>query len=61
MADLDVRMMEVPVKYSPRTAAESDKIRWTDGVAAVWFNLKYNLDLGGSRPALAAVPARHRR
>jgi glycosyltransferase involved in cell wall biosynthesis len=31
-----VRVAEVPVRYAPRTFAEGKKIRWTDGVRALW-------------------------
>jgi hypothetical protein len=27
---------EVPVRYEPRGFAEGKKIRWTDGVRALW-------------------------
>lgn len=30
------RVAEVPVRYEPRTFAEGKKIRWTDGVRALW-------------------------
>ena len=31
-----VRVAEEPVRYAPRTFAEGKKIRWTDGVRALW-------------------------
>jgi hypothetical protein len=31
-----VRVGEVPVTYAPRSFAEGKKIRWTDGVRALW-------------------------
>jgi hypothetical protein len=31
-----VRVGEVPVAYAPRSFAEGKKIRWTDGVRALW-------------------------
>ena len=31
-----VRVGEVPVSYAPRSFAEGKKIRWTDGVRALW-------------------------
>jgi len=34
-------IVEVPIRYSARTMAEGKKIRWTDGVAAIWTLLKY--------------------
>src|SRR5215212_414414 len=37
------RIYEVPISYSGRTYAEGKKIRWTDGVAAFWHIVKFNL------------------
>jgi glycosyltransferase involved in cell wall biosynthesis len=37
---------EVPISYHGRTYAQGKKITWRDGVAALWFILKYNLDPG---------------
>lgn len=34
---------EVPVSYKPRTIEEGKKIRWTDGLHAVWVILKMRL------------------
>lgn len=39
----DVRIYEVPISYFGRTYDEGKKIGWKDGVAALWFILKYNL------------------
>lgn len=36
LARLGVRVAEVPVRYAPRSFAEGKKIRWTDGVRALW-------------------------
>ncbi|MFZ5806408.1 MAG: glycosyltransferase family 2 protein [Verrucomicrobiota bacterium] len=38
-----LRIYEVAVSYRGRTYAEGKKINWTDGLAALWFILKYNL------------------
>lgn len=35
------KIVEVPIKYSARTFAEGKKIRWTDGLAAIWTLVKY--------------------
>jgi glycosyltransferase involved in cell wall biosynthesis len=43
VAKLGVRIYEVGISYSGRTFAEGKKIRWTDGVHAIWCILKYNL------------------
>lgn len=36
LARARVRVAEVAVQYAPRTFAEGKKIRWTDGVRALW-------------------------
>ena len=43
VARLDgVRVYEVPVSYYGRTYVEGKKIGWRDGVAALWYIIKYN-------------------
>jgi dolichol-phosphate mannosyltransferase len=34
-------IVEVPVRYRSRSHAEGKKIRWTDGVVAIWTLLRY--------------------
>jgi len=34
------RIVEVPIHYAPRSIAEGKKIRWRDGLRAVWILLK---------------------
>lgn len=46
LAQAKARIYEVPIGYSGRTYAEGKKIRWTDGVAALWHILKFNLFAG---------------
>ncbi len=36
-----LRMFEVPISYNGRRYAEGKKITWRDGVAALWFIVKY--------------------
>ena len=36
-----LRVVEVPISYRPRTVSEGKKIRWTDGIAALWTLIKY--------------------
>ena len=36
-----IRIVEVPITYSPRTRAEGKKIGWRDGVRALWCILRY--------------------
>ncbi len=35
------RIREVPIRYRARTPAEGKKIRWTDGLDAIWALIKY--------------------
>ncbi len=37
------RVFEVPISYYGRTYAEGKKINWKDGVAALWFIVKYGM------------------
>jgi glycosyltransferase involved in cell wall biosynthesis len=43
-------IVEVPVRYNPRRADEGKKIRWTDGVDAVYVLLKCRFGSSGRRP-----------
>ena len=38
----DLRIFEVPISYNGRTYKEGKKITWKDGLAALWFIIKYN-------------------
>ncbi len=38
-----IKIPEVPINYFPRKITEGKKLRWTDGVAAVWTLLKYRI------------------
>jgi glycosyltransferase involved in cell wall biosynthesis len=40
---LGMRIVEVPIGYRPRTAAEGKKIRWRDGVAAALALVRWRL------------------
>jgi hypothetical protein len=35
------RIVEVPINYSARTLAQGKKIRWTDGLDALFALIKY--------------------
>ena len=35
------RIIEVPISYAPRSMKEGKKIRWTDGLEALWILLKH--------------------
>lgn len=39
----DIRIYEVGISYYGRTYAEGKKIKWQDGVRAMWCILKYNI------------------
>lgn len=41
VAKRKIRIYEVPIRYYPRSAKEGKKIKWKDGVEAIWALLKY--------------------
>lgn len=41
VAKRGVKIKEVPISYAPRTLEEGKKLRWTDGLEAVFTLLKY--------------------
>ena len=41
LAKVHARIYEVPISYSGRAYWEGKKIRWTDGVVALWTILRY--------------------
>jgi glycosyltransferase involved in cell wall biosynthesis len=43
IAHQNLRIYEVPISYNGRTYAEGKKIRWQDGLSALWAILWYNL------------------
>lgn len=43
LAKAKCRIYEVPISYQARPFDEGKKIGWKDGVAAIWFIIKYNL------------------
>ena len=40
IARLGYDILEIPISYRPRTASEGKKIKWKDGVKAVWTLIK---------------------
>jgi len=38
-----VKIVEIPISYDPRAPGEGKKIRWTDGLLALWLLLRYRL------------------
>ncbi len=43
LARRECRIYEMPIRYEARTRKQGKKIGWKDGVAALWYILKYNL------------------
>jgi glycosyltransferase involved in cell wall biosynthesis len=52
-----IRIVEIPISYSPRSFAEGKKIRWSDGLRAIWTLLKHRWD---EPPLPQASPERKR-
>lgn len=42
ISKLNIRFLELPINYSPRSYEEGKKIKWVDGIAALWHILYYN-------------------
>ncbi|MCM8816741.1 MAG: glycosyltransferase family 2 protein [Candidatus Omnitrophica bacterium] len=40
IAKKGIKIVEVPIKYNPRTKKEGKKIRWKDGLVAIWTLIK---------------------
>lgn len=59
ISKLKVRVHEYPILYFPRNYLEGKKINWKDGIAAVWFIMKFNWR-GQDDPAIQGVPAKYR-
>lgn len=43
IAKLNVRILELPVSYQPRSRRAGKKITWRDGIAAIWHLFRFNL------------------
>ncbi len=43
---LGYQIYEVPISYNPRTIKEGKKIRWKDGIHAIWTLIKYKFKNG---------------
>lgn len=37
------RLVEVPIRYEARSVSEGKKIRWTDGVSAIWTLVRWRI------------------
>ena len=60
VATLKARVAEVPIQYFPRNYLEGKKIKWTDGVAALWHITRFNVDSKSTQRATEGVPAKYR-
>jgi glycosyltransferase involved in cell wall biosynthesis len=56
LAQARARVWEIGISYSGRTYAEGKKIMWTDGAAAVWHVVRFNLFPPRSTPQAATTP-----
>jgi len=50
LARMKCRIFEMPISYTARQRDQGKKINWRDGVAAVWYILKFNLFRRAGRP-----------
>jgi hypothetical protein len=41
-----IPIVEVPIAYTARAIADGKKVRWTDGVEAMWVLVKHRLGKG---------------
>lgn len=41
IAKLGIKIYEVPISYNPRTKEEGKKIKWIDGLIAIWTLIKF--------------------
>ena len=55
IAKLKCAVYEVPISYYGRTYAEGKKIGMTDGIAAVWYIVRFNL-FSGLRGSFREIP-----
>ena len=60
VAVLKARVAEVPIHYFPRNYLEGKKIKWTDGVAALWHITRFNVDHKRTLRATEGVPEKYR-
>jgi glycosyltransferase involved in cell wall biosynthesis len=60
VAVLKARVAEVPVRYHPRNYLEGKKIRWTDGLAAVWHIARFNMHQKAALRATERVPDKYK-
>jgi len=58
ISKLNIRMHQYPISYYPRGYIEGKKINWQDGVAALWFIIKFNL-MPLSEKTLKVLPEKY--
>ena len=58
LAKTRARILELPIRYYPRTRLQGKKINWRDGIAALHFLVKYNLFVSRSE-ACRDLPSRY--
>jgi glycosyltransferase involved in cell wall biosynthesis len=58
LAKTGARIFELPISYHPRTRLAGKKIAWTDGVAALWHLVRFNL-LVDRDAAFDSLPGRY--
>jgi glycosyltransferase involved in cell wall biosynthesis len=59
VAKAQVRVLELPISYFPRTRLAGKKIGWRDGVAALWHIVRFNR-LTSRTAAMPDLPERFR-
>ena len=60
VAVLKARVAEVPIRYFPRNYLEGKKIKWTDGLAALWHIARFNMNQKGAVRATERVPEKYK-
>lgn len=58
MAKIRARVFELPISYFPRTRLQGKKIGWKDGIAALYFLIRFNCFTSVAK-AFARIPARY--
>ncbi len=56
---LNLRVLEVPIHYYPRSYQQGKKIGWKDGFAALWHIVRYNFLRKEADFLLPSLPARY--
>jgi glycosyltransferase involved in cell wall biosynthesis len=61
ISKLDVHILELPISYYERNYSDGKKISWQDGVAALWFIVRFNLLTKREDFVLPDMPKRYLR